>query len=126
MNGKDIKSIRQRYGISQAKFASMLGVASRTVQNWEEGKVIPQSKHELLRLFLDGKIQLDPTESNIAPADVAPTEAERISELKAALSDKNEMLKDKMEIIQLLKDSIKELKSKVKKMEGDPSLHVSR
>jgi phage repressor protein C with HTH and peptisase S24 domain len=44
----NVKEIREKIGISQEEFAKMLGVSSRTVQNWERGKKIPDSKREML------------------------------------------------------------------------------
>lgn len=44
----DVKVIREKLGISQEEFAKRLGVSSRTVQNWECGKKIPDSKREIL------------------------------------------------------------------------------
>ena len=44
----DVKVIREKLGISQEEFAIRLGVSSRTVQNWECGKKIPDSKREIL------------------------------------------------------------------------------
>ena len=45
----DIKNLRNKVGLSQEKFAEMLGVHSRTVQNWERGGVIPEAKYAILR-----------------------------------------------------------------------------
>lgn len=44
----DVKAIREKLGISQEEFAKRLGVSSRTVQNWECGKKISDSKREIL------------------------------------------------------------------------------
>lgn len=49
MNDLDIKEIRAHLGITQAELAKRLGVSERTVQNWESGTTIPESKHALLR-----------------------------------------------------------------------------
>ena len=49
MNGLDIKEIRAHLGVTQAELAKRLGVSERTVQNWESGTTIPESKHALLR-----------------------------------------------------------------------------
>ena len=35
MNNFDIKKIREQLGVSQEQFAEMIGVHTRTVQNWE-------------------------------------------------------------------------------------------
>ena len=48
----DVKAIREKLGISQEEFAKRLGVSSRTVQNWEFGKKIPDSKHEIFAKVL--------------------------------------------------------------------------
>lgn len=53
MTNLDIKEIRNKLQLSQEDFAEMLGVHSRTVQNWEAGKKIPASKYALLRNILN-------------------------------------------------------------------------
>jgi len=37
----EVKAIRERLGISQDKFAMILGVSKRTVENWEQGRRHP-------------------------------------------------------------------------------------
>lgn len=41
VNVPDVKSIRESTGLSQAKFASLLGVSVRTLQDWEQGRRAP-------------------------------------------------------------------------------------
>jgi len=50
----DVKAIRKKLDISQEEFAKLLGVSSRTVQNWERGKPIPDSKREMLLNLSNG------------------------------------------------------------------------
>ena len=38
----DVKSIRQRLGKSQSEFALMIGVSVSTLQNWEQGRRVPE------------------------------------------------------------------------------------
>lgn len=57
MTNLDIKEIRNKLQLSQEDFAEMLGVHSRTVQNWEAGKKIPASKYALLRNILNPQSQ---------------------------------------------------------------------
>ena len=53
----DIKAIRESIGFSQSKFATLIGVSIRTLQNWEQGHRHPTGPAKvLLRL-----VQADPT-----------------------------------------------------------------
>ena len=45
-----ISSIRERTGLSQAKFASLLGVSVRTLQEWEQGRRAPSGAARTLLL----------------------------------------------------------------------------
>ena len=38
----DVKTIREKTGLSQARFALLMGVSIRTLQNWEQGRRKPQ------------------------------------------------------------------------------------
>src|SRR5262249_11664399 len=38
----DVRGIRQRLGKSQAEFALMIGVSVATLQNWEQGRRVPE------------------------------------------------------------------------------------
>ena len=40
--------IRAEYGLSQAKFAALLGISVRTLQNWEQGRRLPQGPARVL------------------------------------------------------------------------------
>jgi putative transcriptional regulator len=37
----DIKSVREKLGVSQSEFALMIGVSVSTLQNWEQGRRQP-------------------------------------------------------------------------------------
>lgn len=45
----DVEKLRNLLDLTQEAFASRLGVSSRTIQNWEKGKVIPKSKLTVLK-----------------------------------------------------------------------------
>ena len=48
----DIKALREKAGVSQRAFAAMLGVSSRTLQDWEQGRRTPTGPAmNLLRLY---------------------------------------------------------------------------
>jgi putative transcriptional regulator len=42
MDALDVKAIRHRTGLSQGRFALLIGVSVRTLQNWEQGRRSPQ------------------------------------------------------------------------------------
>jgi putative transcriptional regulator len=44
----DVAVIREKYGLSQAKFAALLGISVRTLQNWEQGRRQPQGPARVL------------------------------------------------------------------------------
>ena len=49
---EDIKALREKAGVSQRAFAAMLGVSSRTLQDWEQGRRTPTGPAmNLLRLY---------------------------------------------------------------------------
>jgi putative transcriptional regulator len=53
-NHNDIKLIRQRTGLSQAMFAGSLGVSSKTVEAWENGRNKPEgASRRLLEIVRD-------------------------------------------------------------------------
>ena len=44
----DVKRIREQIGFSQAKFATLIGVSIRTIQNWEQGHRRPTGAAKVL------------------------------------------------------------------------------
>ena len=44
----DVAAIRDEYGLSQEKFAALLGISIRTLQNWEQGRRHPQGPAKVL------------------------------------------------------------------------------
>lgn len=44
----DVAAIRAEYGLSQAKFAALLGISVRTLQNWEQGRRQPHGPARVL------------------------------------------------------------------------------
>jgi putative transcriptional regulator len=47
----NIKAIRSKLKISQSDFALMLGVSSRTIQNWEQGRREPEGPAKALLII---------------------------------------------------------------------------
>ena len=49
----DVGSIREKTGLSQARFAELLGVSVRTLQDWEQGRRAPSGAARTLLLVAD-------------------------------------------------------------------------
>lgn len=48
-----VKEIRERTGLSQARFAMLIGVSKRTLENWEQGRRHPAGPARALLRILD-------------------------------------------------------------------------
>lgn len=44
----DLQAIRKRLGLSQSRFAAMIGVSARTLQNWEQKRREPEGPAKAL------------------------------------------------------------------------------
>jgi len=44
----DVQQIRANYQLSQAEFATLLGISRATLQNWEQGRRTPQGPARVL------------------------------------------------------------------------------
>lgn len=49
----DVGSIREKTGLSQARFAQLLGVSVRTLQDWEQGRRAPSGAARTLLIVAD-------------------------------------------------------------------------
>lgn len=50
VNVPSVSSIRERTGLSQSRFAQLLGVSVRTLQDWEQGRRAPSGAARTLLL----------------------------------------------------------------------------
>jgi putative transcriptional regulator len=50
INAPDVATIREKTGLSQSRFASLLGVSVRTLQDWEQGRRAPSGAARTLLL----------------------------------------------------------------------------
>jgi len=46
--GNDVARVRNRLGLSQNKFARLLGISENTLQNWEQGRRKPAGPAKVL------------------------------------------------------------------------------
>ncbi len=44
----DIQKLRKQYGLSQEKFATLLGISVSTLRNWEQGRRKPEGPARVL------------------------------------------------------------------------------
>ena len=51
INIPSVTSVRERTGLSQARFAQLLGVSVRTLQEWEQGRRAPSGAARTLLLI---------------------------------------------------------------------------
>ena len=51
LNVPPVAEIRQKTGLSQSKFAALLGVSVRTLQDWEQGRRAPSGAARTLLLI---------------------------------------------------------------------------
>jgi putative transcriptional regulator len=49
----DVKRIRKNLGLSQGQFADTYGFSVRTVQEWEQGRAVPQGAAKNFLVVLD-------------------------------------------------------------------------
>jgi len=53
INVPDVASIRTKTGLSQVRFAVLLGVSVRTLQDWEQGRRAPSGAARTLLMVAD-------------------------------------------------------------------------
>ena len=53
VNVPSVASIRENTGLSQSRFAELLGVSVRTLQDWEQGRRAPSGAARTLLLIAD-------------------------------------------------------------------------
>lgn len=63
VNLPDVASVREKVGLSQARFAELLGVSVRTLQDWEQGRRCPSGAARTLLAISEKhpKVLLDVT-----------------------------------------------------------------
>ena len=61
----DVVAIREKSGLSQAKFADRVGVSAATLRNWEQGRRVPDGPARVLLALLAKNPQI--VEKTLAP-----------------------------------------------------------
>lgn len=90
INASDIKNFREKHRLTQAELAELLGVSTRTVQHYENERVIPKSKQGLFQsVFSSYPLRLQPHLS----ADIPGTETAK-DRIIALQDEKIKMLEE--------------------------------
>lgn len=103
MNALEIKNRRKELGLKQAELAKKLGVSLKTISNYENGEVIPESKIALLRSILDEKEVIILNE----PIPLYGNEKNIIENLKLEIKLKDKIIQLQEEKIELILHSEK-------------------
>ena len=53
INVPDVGKVREKTGLSQQRFAELLGISVRTLQDWEQGRRAPSGAARTLLLIAD-------------------------------------------------------------------------
>lgn len=53
VNVPDVAKVREKTGLSQSRFAELLGVSVRTLQDWEQGRRVPSGAARTLLMIAD-------------------------------------------------------------------------
>lgn len=48
IDNPDVRAVREKYGLSQIKFAELLGISVATLRNWEQGRRKPEGPARIL------------------------------------------------------------------------------
>jgi DNA-binding XRE family transcriptional regulator len=106
----NVKEIRKNLGVSQTKFAEMLGVSRKTIQNWESGGVIPLTKRvKLLNLQSQSKENENSAtpqpDDRVSDASAAYNRDVELSLLRQRIADLERIISLQEKTIKLLEKS---------------------
>jgi len=122
MSNLDIIKIREELKVTQKEFAELIGVDRRTVINYEQGKIIPESKKKLLELLLQGK--RDQSESSVKNhpencKEQLENKDGEILELKDHIKTLKEFIAEKTTVADFYKSENIRLKEEIEMLKKD-------
>lgn len=56
ISGEQIRTARERAGLTQSELGQLVGVSMRTVGNWERGESVPRNRESVIRSVLAGQL----------------------------------------------------------------------
>jgi putative transcriptional regulator len=57
VEAEGIRALRERFGLSQPKFAALMGVSVATLRNWEQGRRRPEGSARVLLRIVESNPQ---------------------------------------------------------------------
>lgn len=108
MSEFDIKGLRKEIGLTQKELAEKMGIAPRTVQMWEAGGTIPESKKKLLESLLHEKGEIISSFTNGDHSSQAVGDG--------ATATNSEGVKECLEVIRQQQESISNLVETVNRL----------
>jgi transcriptional regulator with XRE-family HTH domain len=102
MKALDIKEKREKLGLTQEQLAKKVGVSKNTILNYEKGKVIPDSKRELLEQILNNE------NPNIVNEPITIYKKTSIN-FEGKIKQIEELIKERREIIKLFDKDLEKI-----------------
>jgi transcriptional regulator with XRE-family HTH domain len=103
MNSLRIKELRKKLGLTQDDLAKKIGVSRKTIVNYENGEVIPETKRELLDNILNQKENYLVEEPRAEyPSFLSRYDNDSVEDLIKKLDAKEQIIKILLEKIDLL------------------------
>lgn len=108
MSEFDIKGLRKEIGLTQKELAEKMGITARSVQMWEAGGTIPESKKKLLESLLHDKGEIISSLTNGSYSSQAVGDG--------ATATNSEGVRECLEVIRQQQDSITNLVETVNRL----------
>ena len=133
MNGLEVRKIREKMNLTQKELAVLTGNSERTIINYENGKVIPKTKHEIFQNLLNKNIKntLNLNNEIIKPQEITNqnNDLEEMTEIellkKTAILLFGQLEEKELKIIQL-QNEIKECKEEKEYLTKDSTSSTMR
>lgn len=96
----DVKSIREELGLSKQEFANKIGVERRTVDNYEKGSIIPETRIRYFKQLIEEKrnFKNSSVNNNIQAEEIKALKEhiETLKEFVEIYKSENKLLKEKI------------------------------
>lgn len=122
MSDLDIKEIRRKLNLSQTKLAEMLGVHRNTVQIWEAGGIIPNTKRTILCNLLNQSKENEKIQDPQRDEPLSPENNSQIADLKKRIADLEATIQTLITSNNALIATNKQLVNTIDRLTSDPGM----